>query len=93
VALPVCINRANVTVLSLGHVKGCVSFVKSAGLAGESLDVNAAGEKFLSRRKLKKQNSLAFAPINALIFLLMAISRQIFLTDIPNVSIRLYLRL
>ena len=60
-ALPVCVNRANVavlranvTVLSLGHVKSRVSFVKSAGQAGESLEVNAAGKMSLSRRKLKE---------------------------------------
>jgi hypothetical protein len=46
VALPVCINRANVTVLSLGHVTSCVSFVKSTRLARESLEVNAAGKMF-----------------------------------------------
>jgi len=48
--------------------------------------------RFSQDGNLKKQNSLAFAPINALIFLLTVIPRQIFLTHIPNVLIRLYLR-
>ena len=47
------------TVLSLGHVKSCVNFVKSAGLARESLEVNVAGKMFPFRDgNSKKRNSL-----------------------------------